>query len=59
MLSMALETPICPRSSLASIDSMLAKIEAEFALIFYMLAEMPVLIAAEFILILIILAAVI
>ena len=38
---------------------MLARIEAEFALILYMLAEMPELIAAEFILMLIIFSTVI
>ena len=59
MLSMALLIPISPRSSFELTDSMLAKIAAEFALILYMLAEMPVLIAAEVILMLIIFAAVI
>ena len=51
---MALLTPASPRASFASTDSMLAKIAAEFALILYMLAEMPVLMAAEVILMLII-----
>ena len=54
---MALFTPTSSRSSFETTDSMLAKIAAEFALILYMLAEMPVLMAAEVILMLIIFAA--
>ena len=59
MLCIALFIPIYSMSSFELTDSMLASIEAEFALILYMLAEMPELIAAEFILMLIIFVAVI
>ena len=59
MLFMALLIPIKSRSSLELTESMMVKIESEFALILYMLSEMPALIATEFILMLIIFAAVI